>query len=75
MPNPIKETLYVYVGGEDSDVVISIYASNGVVVHTARYSLNTSRTVPLEVGQLQQGSYVVKAQGNTINTSELLIKE
>ena len=74
-PNPIKEMLYVYVGGEDSDVVISIYASNGVVVHTARYSLDASRTVPLEVGQLQQGSYVVKAQGNTINTSELLIKE
>ena len=74
-PNPIKEMLYVYVGGEDSDVVISIYASNGVVIHTARYSLDASRTVPLEVGQLQQGSYVVKAQGNTINTSELLIKE
>ena len=36
-PNPIKEMLYVYVGGEDTDVVISIYASNGVVVHTARY--------------------------------------
>ena len=32
-PNPIKEMLYVYVGGEDTDVVISIYASNGVVVY------------------------------------------
>ena len=74
-PNPIKEMLYVYVGGEDTDVVISIYASNGVVIHTSRYTLDASRTVPLEVGQLQQGSYVVKAQGNTINTSELLIKE
>jgi len=74
-PNPIKEMLYVYVGGEDTDVEISIYASNGVVIHTAHYSLDRSRTVPLEVGQLQQGSYVVKAIGNSINTSELLIKE
>jgi hypothetical protein len=74
-PNPIKDMLYVYVGGEDTDVEISIYASNGVVIHTATYSLDPSRTVPLEVGQLQQGSYVVKALGNTINTSELLIKE
>ena len=74
-PNPIKDMLYVYVGGEDTDVEISIYTSNGAVVHSANYSLGASRTVPLEVGQLQQGSYLVKAVGNSINTSELIIKE
>jgi surface protein len=74
-PNPIKEMLYVYVGGDDTDVEISIYATNGVVIHRDRYTLGASRTVPLEVGQLKQGSYLVKALGNTINTSELLIKE
>ena len=74
-PNPIKETLYVYVGGEDREVELSIFTNEGRVFHTDRYSIDENRVVKLDVSQLQQGSYVLKAVGETLNVSELLIKE
>ena len=75
-PNPIKDQLFVFVGGEDTTVEISLYANDGKVIQSAYHTLNSSnRTVELNVADLKQGSYVVKAKGATINTSELLIKE
>ena len=74
-PNPIKNNLFVGVGGEDREIEISIFSSDGKEIFKKQYTLETSRTVQLDVSDLPKGSFIVKAKGNTIHTSELLIKE
>ena len=74
-PNPIDETLFVYVGGEDDKVTISIYTNDGKVIASSSYPVDSSRTVPIDVGELDQGSYIIKALGESINTSEVMIKK
>jgi len=50
-------------------------SQNGKEIFNKQYTLETSRTVQLDVSDLPKGSFIVKAKGNTIHTSELLIKE
>ncbi|MCH1418326.1 MAG: thrombospondin type 3 repeat-containing protein, partial [Flavobacteriaceae bacterium] len=75
-PNPIEERLFVYVGGEDRQVSIKVYANDGKVIQSGEYTLSgQNRTIEIDVTNIRQGSYVVKATGETLNTSELLIKK
>ena len=75
-PVPFNESLSIFVGGNDRNLVIDVYTSNGRLISSEEHSLNTSsRIIKMNTSHLRQGSYVIKIKGATTLISELIIKE
>ncbi|MDC1060958.1 thrombospondin type 3 repeat-containing protein [Flavobacteriaceae bacterium] len=75
-PVPFNESLSIFVGGNDRNLVIDVYSSNGRLISSEEHSLNTSsRIIQMQTSHLLQGSYVIKLKGATTLISEIIIKE
>ena len=75
-PVPFNESLSIFVGGNDRNLVIDVYTSNGRLISSEEHTLNTSsRIIKMNTSYLGQGSYVIKIKGATTLISELIIKE
>jgi predicted transcriptional regulator len=75
-PVPFNDYLTIFVGGNDRDIVVSIYSSNGRLISCDQHYLNTTnRLIKMNTDHLRQGSYVIKLEGATTIMSELIIKE
>jgi len=76
-PNPFIQDLTILVDGEDRDIVVEIFASDGRLIHISNHILSQSnRIISLHLNQVNQGSYIVKVTGSrTVKTSEIIIKK
>ena len=75
-PNPFNQSFSIYVGGDDNQVLVEIFSSEGRLVKSESCSLNSiSRSVELFTGDFKQGSYFVKVTGDSVNQSFIAIKE
>jgi hypothetical protein len=75
-PNPFKDEVVVYVGGEDTAVHVDVFSAQGTLIHTEQCSLDPyNRTVHLQTSNYPQGSYIIKITGQTTNKSITAIKE
>ena len=75
-PNPFKESLQLYFGGEDSFIELGVYASNGQLIEYENIVLPFGiRTYRLTTDHYKQGVYILKVKGETIDQSIQLIKE
>ena len=76
-PNPFNQDISIYVDGEDRDIIVEIFASDGRLIHMSDHILSKSnRIISIHLDQAKQGSYIVKVTGSsTVKTSELVIKK
>lgn len=55
-PNPFTDQVVVYVGGDDTEVDLNIFSSQGVLIHAEQCDLNPfDRTLSLQTGNLSSG--------------------
>ena len=74
-PNPAKDMTSLYVGGNDSQVRVTVYSLLGGVLYKTKVRLKQNRKVMLPTYSLPVGSYYVKIEGNTTFKNLQLIKE
>ncbi|MDG2397199.1 MAG: thrombospondin type 3 repeat-containing protein [Flavobacteriaceae bacterium] len=76
-PNPFNKDISIYVDGEDRDIIVEIFASDGRLIHLSDHILyKSNRIISIHLDQAKQGTYIVKVTGSsTVKTSELVIKK
>ena len=75
-PNPFTDQVVIYVGGDDTEVDLNVFSSQGVLIHAEQCDLSPfDRTLSLQTGNYPQGSYIIKVTGQTTNKSITVIKE
>ena len=74
-PNPFRDQLSVYIGGQDTTITIELYNTQGRLLKTSEHQLSTTqRVIQLDTGDLQPGGYIIKSCGDTTTQSEIIIK-
>ena len=74
-PNPFRDQLSVYIGGQDTAITIELYTTQGRLLKTSEHQLSTTqRVIQLDTGDLKPGGYIIKSCGDTTTQSEIIIK-
>ena len=74
-PNPFESSLSVYVGGNDTNITLELYTTQGRLIKTSEHQLSPSqRVINLNTSDLLPGGYIIKSCGETTIQSELIIK-
>ena len=74
-PNPFENDLSVYVGGNDTNITLELYTTQGRLIKSSEHQLSPSqRVINLNTSDLQPGGYIIKSCGETTIQSELIIK-
>ena len=76
-PNPFTDDISILVDGDDRNITVEIFASDGKLIHLSDHILSSSnRIIPISLSETKQGSYIVKVTGrSTVKTSQLIIKK
>ena len=74
-PNPFQDYLNVFVGGNDNEVTLEIFTSQGRLIEQSIHQLQHKRMVKIPTAHLQPGSYIVKTCGQTTLQSTLIVKK
>jgi len=76
VPNPFREQLQLYIGGQDNLVEIEVYSPNGQLIDYKTVSLPFGvRNYTLETSSYKPGIYIIKIKGQTLNQSIQVIKK
>ena len=76
VPNPFREQLQLYIGGQDNLVEIEVYAPNGQLIDYKTVSLPFGvRNYTLVTSNYKQGIYIIKIKSQTLNQSIQVIKK
>ena len=76
VPNPFREQLQLYIGGQDNLVEIEVYSPNGQLIDYKTVSLPFGvRNYNLETSSYKPGIYIIKIKGQTLNQSIQVIKK
>ena len=74
-PNPFRDQISVYIGGQDTAITIELYTTQGRLLKTSEHQLSaTQRVIQLDTGDLKPGGYIIKSCGDTTAQSEIIIK-
>jgi hypothetical protein len=76
-PNPFTDDISILVDGDDRNITVEIFASDGKLIHLSDHILSSSnRIIPISLSETKHGSYIVKVTGrSTVKTSQLIIKK
>ena len=75
-PNPFKESLQLFIGGQDSILEIGVYTSNGQLIDYQNISLPFGiRNYTLDTAKYKTGVYIINIKGATVDQSIQVIKE
>ena len=75
-PLPFQDQLNIFIGGQDRQLTIELFSSSGRLVETHQKILvSGKRTIQLNTNHLKPGSYILKVFGETLLSSQLIIKE
>ena len=76
LANPFENQISVIVGGEDNDILVEIFSSDGKLVQKSNHLLQKfDRNITIIANGLKQGSYIMKVSGKNTSKSQLIIKE
>ena len=73
-PNPVVSSMELYIGGTDREVTLTLSNLSGGVLFTQTVSVPASRIYSVDLGRYSQGTYILQAQGPTVNKTIKVIK-
>jgi len=73
-PNPTLGDVNVYVNGEDSKVMMSVFSSKGDLIFTREQVIQTTRKTDLDLGGVPAGTYLVALDGPTVRKTFKIVK-
>jgi len=76
VPNPFKQELQLYIGGQDNIIEVVVYSSNGQLIDYQNISLPFGvRNYTLDTAKYKTGVYIINIKGATLDQSIQVIKE
>jgi len=73
-PNPVQDNLNLYVGGNDSEVKLTITDLNGVLIETREVRVPASRIYTMNMSRYTEGVYILTAEGVTVRKTIKVVK-
>lgn len=74
-PNPTTGKITIGVPGEEESVTAEIISLSGAVELKQRLVVPSSRLVDIDVSDFSSGTYIVKVNGSTVNSSVKMMKK
>ncbi len=73
-PNPFENRIYVYDGMEGEDITIKVYSSFGKLILSKKIK-NNGVEIPIDMGDIPTGMYLLKIESKTKTSSYKIIKK
>lgn len=73
-PNPTTGPTTIHVKGEDSQVALKIISIAGEALFESVQNIPFSRLIELDLSHLSTGTYLISLSGNTVRSTQKLIK-
>ena len=74
-PIPLKNQLTIFIGGNDTNVEVQIFATNGTLLNSYHFDLiQNNRKISVDTSISYQ-NYIVKTNGLTTYHSQIIVKE
>tara|TARA_B100000989_G_scaffold269810_1_gene225499 strand:- start:4904 stop:9235 length:4332 start_codon:yes stop_codon:yes gene_type:complete len=74
-PNPTNGPTKLWVGGNDEDLIISMFDNAGRLIWVKNKNVNASRSIDVQVDNLKPGLYYLKVDSKTIKQTAKLVKK
>jgi hypothetical protein len=73
-PNPTKGEVDVYVHGEDTKVMMTVFSSKGDLIFSKEQAIKSTRKTDLDLGGVPAGTYLVTLDGPTVRKTFKIVK-
>ena len=73
-PNPTRGEVGIYVNGEDSSILISIFNTNGELIYSKNHKLSKTRKTKLDLSDFPSGTYIIRLKNPSVKQTFKIIK-
>ncbi len=73
-PNPTPGDVNVYVNGQDTKVMMTVFSAKGDLIFTRQQDIQSTRKTDLDLGGVPAGTYLVTLDGPTVRKTFKIVK-
>jgi hypothetical protein len=73
-PNPTPGDVNVYVNGQDTKVMMTVFSAKGDLIFTREQDIQSTRKTDLDLGGVPAGTYLVTLDGPTVRKTFKIVK-
>jgi hypothetical protein len=75
-PNPTQDDINVHIGGEDKNIMVSIYSSKGDLLYRKQQLVqDMSRLTEIDLSLQSTGNYIVVLESKTVRKTFKIVKK